>query len=35
MTDIKKIRIEAIHLDQDDPMKCTANKLESRLLIRC
>ena len=35
MPDVKKIRIEAIHLDQDDPKKCTAKKLEKRGLIRC
>ena len=35
MTDVRPIRIEAIHLDQDDPRKCTARKLERRGLIRC
>ena len=35
MTDERPIRIEAIHLDQDDPKKCTAKKLERRGLIRC
>lgn len=30
MNDGKQIRIEAIHLDQDDPKKCTARKLEKR-----
>ena len=35
MTDVRPIRIEAIHLDQDDPRKCTARKLERRGLIQC
>ncbi|MDP7388424.1 MAG: hypothetical protein QF746_05975, partial [Candidatus Thalassarchaeaceae archaeon] len=29
------LRIEAIHLDQDDPKKCTAKKLERAGLIKC
>ena len=31
----RRLRIEAIHLDQDDPKKCTAKKLERAGLIKC
>ena len=31
----RRLRIEAIHLDQDDPKKCTAKKLERSGLIKC